>query len=189
MGTTTERIGWTDKALMALPQDGRKYEVVEGDLTVSPTGFPHGFFASRLSAAIQVFVHERHLGVVVDSSTGFRMKSGDCLSPDVSFISKFRLRPPQAWSKGFFEGAPDLAAEILPPGESRKALQHKLSEYFANGTRLAWVFNPKDRSVEIHTPAGLTERLGGNQAIGGGLILPGFALPLQDFFQIPDFGD
>ena len=189
METTTERIGWTDKALMALPQDGRKYEVVEGDLTVSPTGFPHGFFASRLSAAIQNFVQEHRLGVVVDSSTGFRMRSGDCLSPDVSFVSKSRLRAPEAWSKGFFEGAPDLAVEVLSPGESRQALQHKLIEYFANGTRVAWVFKPKDRLVEIHTPEGPIQTLGEHQSLEGGLILPGFALPLEGFFQIPDFGE
>lgn len=91
MSATIEKRRWTDAELMALPRDGRKREFLAGELLVSPTGFRHGYIGIRLAGVLMDFALKRGLGVAVDSSTGFRMKSGDCLSPDVSFVRKERL--------------------------------------------------------------------------------------------------
>lgn len=186
MQAFVERTEWTDEALMALPRDGQKYEVLVGELAVSPTGFQHGYLALRLASALMAFALKHRLGVVVDSSTGFRMKSGDCLSPDVAFVARERLRGQKELSTKFFQGAPDLVVEVLSPGESRRKLKQKLAQYFADGTRVAWVVNPKDHTVSVYgSPEHSDIRREGEQ-LDGGALLPGFWFPINELFEIPD---
>ena len=178
-----ERV-WTDEALMAVPDDGQKYELVAGELVVSPTGFLHGYISLRLAAALMDFVLGRQLGVVVDSSTGFRIKRGNCRSPDISFVRKERL----GMTKKFFQGAPDLVAEILSPQDMAEAMHKKLVEYFADGTKLAWVVNPEDRIVSVYLSPESSRLLRAGDHLDGQNILPGFTFPVSDLFEVPNFG-
>ena len=186
MRTGTDKHEWTPETLMGLPRDGKKYEVLGGKLLVSPTGFHHGFVSSRLATALLAFALKHRLGLVVDSSTGFRLKNGDCLSPDVSFVRKERLRA--GITRSFFPGAPDLAVEVLSPRESKTSLLRKLTAYFANGTRLVWVVDLKKRVAHVHHSPKRSMVLRGGDSLEGEDVLPGFTLPLADLFELPDFG-
>ena len=183
MQTGLEERVWTDEALMALPDDGQKYELVAGELVMSPTGFLHGYISLRLASALMDFVLGHQLGVVVDSSTGFRLKSGNCRSPDISFVRKERL----GMTKKFFKGAPDLAAEILSPEDTGAAMHKKLLEYFADGTRLAWVVDPENRSVLVYRSPETSTLLRAGDYLDGQDILPGFTFPVSDLFEVPNF--
>jgi Uma2 family endonuclease len=187
MQAALERKEWTDEALMALPRDGQKYELLGGELAVSPTGFQHGYISSRLLAALLAFALEHRLGVVVDSSTGFRMKSGDCLSPDVSFVGKERLRGQKQTSTKFFQGAPDLVVEVVSPAENQRKLEQRLAQYFAEGTRAAWVVNPKKGTVSVWGSPGHSKILREGEQLDGGRLLPGFRFPIKELFEMPDF--
>src|ERR1039457_6201905 len=186
MQAVIEGKDWTDEALMALPRDGRKYEVLGGDLVVSPTGVQHGYISSRLLAALLEFALKHRLGLVVDSSTGFRLKHGDCLSPDASFVHRERLG--KELTQKFFPGAPDLAVEVLSPGESLAAIDNKLAAYFADETRLAWVIDPKDQTVRVHHSPKRSKTLRAGDSLDGEDLSPGFAFPVAVLFELPDFG-
>jgi Uma2 family endonuclease len=186
MQAVIESREWTEEALMALPRDGRKYELLGGRLLVSPTGFQHGYIAVRLTTAMQEFGLRHRLGVVVDSSTGFRLKNGDCLSPDLSFVRKERLG--KELTPKFFPGAPDLAVEVLSPGESLTAIDKKLAAYFADEARLAWVVNPKDQTVRVHHSPRRFRTLRAGDCLDGEDLLPGFSFPVAALFELPDFG-
>jgi Uma2 family endonuclease len=177
---------WTDKALMALPHDGRKYELVGGELVVSPTGFQHGVVSVRLSGPLLQHVLSRRLGAVADSSTGFRMKNGDVLSPDVSFVRKERLG--REITRKFFEGAPDLAVEVLSPDDRIAAVRKKLAAYFANGTRLAWIINPRQRKALVHRSPEHSEQVSAGGCLDGGDLVPGFSFPVAKLFAEPELG-
>lgn len=177
---------WTEEALMALPHDGQKYEVLGGELVVSPTGVQHGYISSRLLAALLDFALNHRLGLVVDSSTGFRLRQGDCLSPDASFVRRERLE--KELTQKFFPGAPDLAVEVLSPGESLAAIDKKLVAYFADETRLAWVINPKEKTVRVHHSAKRAKTLRAGDCLDGEDLLPGFSFPVAVLFELPDFG-
>ena len=177
---------WTEEALMALPRDGRKYERLEGELVVSPTGVQHGYISSRLLAALLEFALKHLLGLVVDSSTGFRLKHGDCLSPDASFVRRERFG--KEFTQKFFPGAPDLAVEVLSPGESLAAIDKKLAAYFADETRLAWVVKPGGQTVRVHRSPKRWKTLRADDCLDGGDLLPGFSFPVAALFEIPDFG-
>jgi len=188
MQAAVDRKQWTDEQLMALPRDGRKYELLGGELVVSPTGFQHGYISVRLATVLMDFVLRQRLGLVVDSSTGFRMATGDCLSPDVSFVRKQRLHGQKEITTKFFQGAPDLAVEVVSPGESHRRPKQKLAEYFDNGTQMAWVVNPKNRTVSVYTSAEKVKVLHESEQLEAKTLLPGFAFPIKQLFQIPDFG-
>ena len=153
---------------------------------MSPTGFQHGYISLRLATALLDFVLSRRLGVVVDSSTGFRMQSGNCRSPDVSFVRKERLH--NGLTKKFFQGAPDLAAEVLSPDDTIEAVREKLVEYFANETKLAWVVNPEDRTVEVYRSPGIPKLLHAGESLNGDDLLPGFIFPVAKLFAEPELG-
>ena len=111
--TTSKKI-WTEAEIQALPDNGYKYEVVDGELIMSPKdNFQHEFICSRLQFALEAFNRKHRLGVVLGSSAGCWMKNRNCRAPDISFIPKERLirvgfKPS---TRQFFPGAPDLAIE------------------------------------------------------------------------------
>jgi len=173
---------WTDEELMALPDDGCKYELIDGELAMSPAGFEHGDISVRLTARLMNVVTAGHLGAVLDSSTGFKMRNGNVLSPDVSFVAKARLQGMKQLPKGFFEGAPDLAVEVLSPDDRVQRLQRKMRDYFENGTRLAWVVNPDEQSVLVYRGLAPGAPLGIRDTLEAAEIVPGFSMPVSDLF-------
>jgi Uma2 family endonuclease len=81
----------SDAELMALPRDGYKRELLNGEIITSPAGFDHGRRIMRFSTVFAAFVYQHNLGEVFDGQTGFRMSNGDVLNPDISFVSRARM--------------------------------------------------------------------------------------------------
>jgi Uma2 family endonuclease len=180
---------WTDAEFMALNRDGHRYEIVNGELIdMGNSGAKHGYIAVILSAALFNCVSTRKLGAIFDSSTAFKMKSGNKRSPDISFLAKERLQGLDDLPDGFLEGAPDLAVEILSPSNTVEEIHNKLVEYFENGSRLVWVIHPKEEYVLVYRSAQQPDRLlKSNDSLNGEEIVPDFILPITDLFQKLNF--
>ena len=190
IATAEARKVWTEAELQALPHDSYNYELVDGELVMSPKhNFVHGDICSRLSAALVQFNQSHKLGVVLDSSTGFWMSNRNCRAPDVSFVSKARMKS-LGFSRRtarFFPGGPDLAVEVLAPSNTRAELDARLRDFFSSGTQLVWVIHPEEQFVEIcHSP---TERriLGAGAFLEGEQVMPGFQFPVADLFIAEDW--
>jgi Uma2 family endonuclease len=173
---------WTDKELMSLPKDGRKYELIEGDLLMSPVGMTHSDVCINISTLLTVFVRPRKLGKVFDSSMGYRLSRTVLLSPDVSFVSNARLAEILVAPDKFLYGAPDLVVEVLSPTDSLKLIEDKLDRYFEHGTRLAWVVDCRGRTVSVRTTDGITKLAKPGDVLTGGEVLPGFRCRLRRIF-------
>jgi Uma2 family endonuclease len=182
MSTIPKTKDWTDEELLALPKDGNKYEVMKGILTMSPAGFAHEYVGARLMVAVSNFLNDHKLGVVLGSSLGCWMENRDFLSPDVSFIAKERLKGQKHPTEGFFDGAPDLAVEVLSPSERDRVRYDKLVDYFANGSRLVWVINPREKIVLIYHSPQAYDVLREGDVISGETVIPGFVLPVAELF-------
>lgn len=180
----TEKKTWTDEEFMALPKDGR-YEIVNGELIdMGNSGALHGNIAIILSSALFAVVNAQKLGVLLDSSTAFKMKNGNRRSPDISFFAKERLQGMTELPSGFLEGAPDLVVEVLSPGNTVEEMHDKLVEYFDNGTRLAWMIHPSEHYVLVYRSAQEPDRLLKSvDILEGEEVIPGFSLPVADLFQ------
>ncbi len=182
METTVIKKIWTEKELMSLPDDGKKYELINGEITMVPAGFEHEIIGARLLIALGKFVFEHNLGVVCGSSMGYWMKSGNLRSPDVSFISKVRLKGRKRPPKGFFKGSPELAVEILSPTDTVENLHGKIVEYFENNTILAWIINPEEQVAMVYHSPRPDKILAGNDMLQGEGVIQGFSFPVAELF-------
>jgi len=182
METTLAKKLWTEEELLSLPDNGNKYELINGELSMVPTGIEHEDIGATLLAALKRHVSEHKLGVVCGSSTGYWMKSGNLRSPDVSFISKARLKGHKRPPKGFFRGSPDLAVEILSPSDTVENLHGKIVEYFENDTTLAWIINPEEQVVMVYHSPRPDKILAGNDTLQGEEVLRGFTFPVAELF-------
>jgi len=183
--TPAEEKVWTDAEFMALNRDGHRYEIVNGELIdMGNSGAKHGYVCSILMILLGGYVHIQKLGAMFDSSTAFKMKSGNKRSPDVSFMAKERLQGLEELPDGFLEGAPDLAVEILSPSNTVAEIHDKLVEYFENGSRLVWVINPKEKYVLVYRSSQEPDRLLKSvDSLDGEEIVSGFTLPVAELFQ------
>lgn len=180
---------WTDEAFMALPDDGHHYEIINGELIdMGNSGALHGYVCSLTLAALAGYILPKKLGVILDSSTAFKMKNGNKRSPDIAFFAKERLQGMAVLPSGYLEGAPDLAVEVLSPGNTVEEIEDKLTEYFENGSRLVWVIHPTQHYVLVYRSAQEPDRLlKGKDSLDGEEVIPGFSLAIADLFQKLDF--
>ena len=108
--------------------------------------------------------------------------------PDIAFFAKERLQGIAVLPSGYLEGAPDLAVEVLSPGNTVEEIDDKLTEYFENGSRLIWVINPTQHYVLVYRSAQEPDRLlKGKDSLDGEEVIPGFTLAIADLFQKLDF--
>ncbi|MCW6038873.1 Uma2 family endonuclease [Spirulina subsalsa FACHB-351] len=183
--STLEKKVWTDEEFMALPQDGHRYEILNGELiSMGNSGALHGYICTLLLAALVNYSLSQKLGIVLDSSTAFKMKNGNRRSPDISFFAKQRLQGMTELPTGFLDGAPDLAVEVLSPGNTVEEIHNKLVEYFENDTRLAWIIYPNEHFVLVYRSAEEPDRLLKSvDSLEGEEVIPGFSFPVADLFQ------
>jgi Uma2 family endonuclease len=170
---------WTEDELMALPQDGRKRELVGGEILVmNPAGRRHGMVSLRLGAALLAHVDAHGLGWAFDSSTGFWMPSGNLRVPDLSFIA--RSKHPEAPGDGFGRVPPDLAVEVLSPSDRPQDVDAKVREYLGAGVAMVWVIDPQARRAEVHRPGAEVEIVDDRGRLSGADVIPGFSCPLAE---------
>ena len=173
---------------MALPQNGKRYELRKGELvSMSPAGAQHGEIAVRLVRTVSAFVEKKRLGNVYDSSTGFRLSPDICYAPDISFVRNNRLRQLRVEPEKYLQGAPDLAAEVLSPTDSLREISEKVKDYFQHGTSLAWIIDPRQRLVRIYREPVRFAILRGNSFLTGHDVLLGFRYSLRRLFADPAF--
>lgn len=172
---------------MALP-DGDRYELVNGELIiVGNSGMEHDNLGAFLCMLLEIYARRNKLGSTFDSSTVFTMKTGNKRSPDVSFVAKDRLKGLKKLPKGFFQGAPDLAVEIISPSNTFDEIHTKIVEYFDSGSKLVWVIYPDEESVLVYYKPQPDKLLQRTDSLDGKTIIPGFTLPLAELFADLDF--
>ncbi len=161
----------------------RRMELVRGELVeMSPVGLPQVRVVGLLVSWLVPFVGERKLGIVGPELGCILSRNPDVVrAPDISFISAARLR--EANQEGFFDGAPDLAVEVVSPGDRAAEMQEKISEYLRAGTRLVLVADPRSKTVTAYRPSGEARLYSGDAVVSCEDILPGFSFRLADLFR------
>lgn len=174
---------------------GRPYELVGGipvlidsardsagkDAGGVPTGYLHGAVEHLVSRRLGDFVEANRLGVVVTGEAGFQLGPDELRGADVAFIQQARLSAIKEPGK-YIPFAPDLAVEVVSPGDTASEVQKKIDLYLKAGTQLVWVIYPELRRVTMFDAQGRVELLTDSSVLGGGNILPGLSIPVADLF-------
>ena len=183
MSSTTTKLVTADELLM-MPDDGFRYELVKGELKrMSLTGDEHGRITMQLAAPLYQHVKLNNLGRVYAAETGFQLESDPdtVRAPDIAFVSMERILS-TGKVEGYRRGAPDLAVEVLSPGNTKREMAEKTAEYFAAGARLVWVVNPKSKTVAAYRSLTHIVTLAEKDTLDGGEVVPGFQIAVADIF-------
>ena len=172
----------TDEVLLRLSERNPGYQLernAEGRLVVSPTGGEGGRRSGEVFLQLGAWNRNLASGVVFDSSTGFNLPDGSCLSPDASWIRRERWESlSREQRKGFPPLCPDAVFEVRSESDSLADLRAKVQAYLANGARIAVLIDPEARTVEVYRPGREPERHEGARSVRLDPELPGFALDL-----------
>jgi Uma2 family endonuclease len=187
--TTATRI-MTAEELYGMADHGAGYELVKGELrrkgdphNMSPTGFKHGTIVARLTVALGQHTETNDLGEVTGAETGFKLASDPdtVRAPDLAFVRRERI-PAGEFTEKYWPGAPDLAVEVISPGDSKDEVDRKIEDYIASGVRLIWIVNPKSRTVTVHQPNSDPWTLNEKDTLDGLDVVTGFHYSVAKLF-------
>jgi Uma2 family endonuclease len=182
-------------ALLQTPEfQGKRVELVDGKLVFKQgldgmaggTGGEHGEITGDLSAWMWNHVRQHKLGRLTAAETCYVLwqnpdKSGKDIvrCPDIGFV---RLdRAPQPFGEGYVPMPPDLAVEVMSPGNITEDMERKIQDYLRYGVQIVWQVFPKTQTIVVHTPEDV-KTLTIEDTLDGGTVLPGFKLKVSEIF-------
>ncbi len=171
----------TAQDLWNLHDDLEDHELFEGVLLpMTPLGGEHGIVQLRIGSRLLQYVEERRLGQVFGEAGFILSRSPDTvLGPDLAYVETSRLPKDVV---GFLALAPDLAVEIVSPGNSPGEIERKVGIYLQAGARMIWVVYPRQRQIVVHTPGEAPRVFTDSDELPGGDVLPGLTIPVAHIF-------
>lgn len=175
----------TAEDLLHMPQESIRSDLMRGELIrMTPAGARHGQIAGNFLIKLGAYVADNRMGRVFAAETGFILsRDPDTVrGPDVAFVSRERI-PPEGVPEGFWPMSPDLAIEVVSPGDTAADVEAKVYDYLDAGTSLVWVANPKTQRVTEYRSLSDIRVLTINDTLDGADVIPGFSLPLKELFE------
>jgi Uma2 family endonuclease len=174
----------TAEELLAFQVDDYRYELVEGRVVrMNPPGGRHGHVALNIGASLHDHVKKLGLGAVMVESGFTLARNPDTVrGPDVSFVRKERI-PQAGVPRGFWEGAPDLAVEVVSPDNRGAALRSKVRDYLARGVVIVVVIDPDKESLTVHRRLSAPIILTSGNELDLDDVVEGFRCQVREIFN------
>ena len=148
-----------------------------------PAGFEHGIRASEIGSLLTVHVKKHKLGYVCCAETGFKISQNPdtVRAPDAAFVRQAAIDE-KGIPKGYWEGAPDLAVEVISPSDTYTEVVEKVDEWLDAGCAMVWVMDPRRETVAVYrSPEDMTV-LHGDDILEGEDVIEGFQCQVRDLF-------
>lgn len=173
-----------EQDVLARPEGNKRLcELVDGVLVEKPMGYYESRLAAVLVGYLERFLTEHDLGIVLGEAGTLRLAPGLVRIPDVCFLSWDRFPGRELPREPIPDLCPDLAVEVLSESNTQQEMARKLREYFTAGARLVWYVDPGARTVGVSSGPAQMVLLGEDETLDGGRVLPGFSLPLREWFD------
>jgi len=181
----------TYEEYLAMPEMNCRYEIIDGVLLMSPTPiWKHNRTVRRIANLLEAFVMEKDLGEVQQAPYDVVVEEDPLRTrqPDVLFVSADKVRAlgiETLDELAQLPFAPDLAVEVLSPGNTRGDIEEKLDDYARIGVRECWLVSPEAQTVEVLKLTRKGYRRIGLYGMGAKVksdALPGLELPVADLF-------
>jgi Uma2 family endonuclease len=165
-----------------IPKMDGLFELVDGQLVEKQMSFLSGAACVKLSIILGSYIQTKQLGTLASEVTFrcFPNKPRQVRRPDLAFIAAARLS--KVPDDGNVPIPPDLAIEIISPGDTILELDDKLVDYRAAEIPLIWIINPHARYVRIFRPRQRIEELNDTDQLTGDGVIPGFVSPVSELF-------
>lgn len=174
----------TADELLRMPSDGYRYELVEGEIRkMTPAGGEHGRVGGNLMISLGGYARAHQLGAVYLAETGFKLASNPdtVRAPDVSFVRGERVQA-LGLVRGYMPGAPDLAVEVVSPGDTFTEVGEKVLQWLDAGTRMVMVVDPWKRWVTVYHSRDDIRVLGEGDTLDGGDVVAGWSMRVAELF-------
>jgi Uma2 family endonuclease len=133
-----------------MPEDGRRYEVIDGILLMAPApNRYHQRISRNLCRIVYQFLHEHPIGEAYDAPFDVYFDDLNVVQPDLVFVANASR---EVLAPEGVVGAPDLVAEILSPGTSKRDLRDKRDLYAKSGVKEFWMLSPEEHQVQVYLP-------------------------------------
>ena len=173
------RLKLTYQDYLLLPDDGKRYEILDGDLYMTPSpSVQHQRISGKLFQALAQHVEAHRLGEVFAAPLDVILAVDSIAQPDLLFLSTERL----SIAREVVHGAPDLVVEILSPGTRERDRTLKRHLYARHGVRELWLVDPEARHVELYQldpTADTPPRVFANRDVLTSDLLPGLRLAVD----------
>jgi len=163
-----------------LPRGQERHELNRGELvTMPPPMSVHTLVALAVLEDLQAYLRQNPFGRAIPEAGYVLFRDPLTIrQPDVSVLTTERVRP----SGYYFEGAPELAVEVVSPSDSAEDLQIKIDQYLHAGAKQVWVLYPKTKQIHVFSLDLSNKVLNETQTLEGGDLLPGFSVKVADLF-------
>ena len=170
----------TAEEYFALPDDGRRTELVNGEvIELPPPSFIHGVVCGRIVRRLGDYVEDRDLGWVLSNEMGVvtRRKPDTTRGADVMYYS-YERQPKGAAPRGYAALAPDLVFEVKSPSDRTRGTLAKVAEYLAAGVRVVCLVDPDAGTVDVHPAGGPPRTVGRDAELTLPELFPDFRVPV-----------
>jgi Uma2 family endonuclease len=141
---------WTYEEFARLPDDGNRYEVIAGELYVTPSpGRIHQRVSMRLGTEFENFCNEHGIGIVEHAPYDVIFGDGDYMAPDLIFVR--REREEEVLKERGAVAAPDLVIEILSDSTAKRDRGIKRERYAAYGVPEYWITDTDEKAIEVYS--------------------------------------
>lgn len=174
----------TAEELEGRSQSDTHVELVKGEIQIMPpAGYEHGEIALNIGSLLREFLRKNRVGKAFGAETGFILsRDPDTVrAPDAAFVTAERAAA-QTRKEGFFDGAPDLAIEVISPTDTDEEVEAKVLDYLQSGTRLVWVIRPRTRTVTTYRSLSNIRLLIDTDILDGNDVLPDFSIRVREIF-------
>ncbi|MCA9179489.1 MAG: Uma2 family endonuclease [Planctomycetales bacterium] len=175
----------TAEQLARMPQDGNRYELVEGVLNImSPAGGRHGRVTVRINKLLAIHVDDNRLGATFAAETGFLLATDPdtVRAPDAAFVDQKKMNT-LADDLGFLPFAPDLAVEVISPSDTFAEVEKKAFMWLDHGAKLVLIVEPLSETVHAYRSRSNIVVLTAEDVMDATDTVAGWSVQVADFFS------
>ena len=133
---------------LELPDDGNRYEIINGELIMVPAPYTiHQEVSGNLEFQLRLYIEKEKVGKIYDAPVDVILSETNVVQPDISFISNERSA---IITEKNISGAPDVVIEIISPSSAYYDLIEKKELYEKYGVKEYWLVDPKKHWIEVH---------------------------------------
>ena len=180
----TSKPTFTYHDYLNMPDDGKRYEIIHGELTMPPApNTVHQRIALKLEYELLKFNEKKNLGEMFHVPDDIVLSDMNVAQPDILFIKNENL---DIITDKNIAGAPDLVIEVLSPSSVDYDRIHKKEMYGMFGVKEFWVVDPIEEVIEVYFNKNfeleLVQQVDREGTVAS-FVLPGFQIDLQNVFK------
>ena len=172
--------------LLAMPEDGNRYELIFGEIVMPPSPTSkHQYALSELNDLFKRYAHAHRLGRVFFAPFDVRFSVHNVVQPDLFYVRRERIRIDKG---NYVDDAPDLIVEVLSPSNRAQDIVRKAALYTQFGVPEYWIVDPDAETIAVNElREGQYVHIPNRRGFARSTVIPGLKVRVADVFAMPEW--